>query len=571
MVYLNYGNYIINKPDNEEVSETTTATGLDYMSKFRNIAFSGDMISHYPISLYDFTQELCNRVLGVEQFGTARADFPNADYMVQGNPFTNGETCATVLGNIAQLCGGFAKIGYDNKLYIKVLDVDGEALDTIDKHQYFNFERNNVYGKVNSVVLKMNENVGGEDTIKEEDVEGETAQVVIANNFFLISEEERELAIDGVFDALFGLEYLPCKFDDYGFPYLESGDKIKIKDTDNVEYTTYILNKTMKYEGAYSGTIEAPAPTKEQQTQIEKLTLSEFRRNTELAVDKINGRITSVIEDTNNNFTRIEENIGGVAVNVQESGGGNLILNSVMFSYDNIQGLHVPNWTITNTSSSRISIGVDDTAKRYGGLAGHSFSLTNNTVTQKITDLSNNIKYTFHCRVNKPNASGSATIMLFPESGHGETHTITISNGTQITNYEKKVLKALTFSNPTYVLQITVNGNYPITFTDLMLTAGEYETQWQQASTEIMNTQVAISTDGVTVKNGSSSTSTYTKITPTEFAGYNGNTKIFWLDGSTTHTKQLESEKEIFMPPIKIVAHNDSSASRKGWAFVQST
>ena len=41
--------------------------------------------------------------------------------MILGNPFTNNEDCRTVLSNIAQLAGGFAKIGRDNKVYIKVL------------------------------------------------------------------------------------------------------------------------------------------------------------------------------------------------------------------------------------------------------------------------------------------------------------------------------------------------------------------------------------------------------------------------------------------------------------------
>ena len=109
-----FGNFIIEKPDSEEVKEKTSFTGYDYMVKF-NVPYKNRVT--YPISAGDLFEDLCDQV-GVEVGNT---DFVNSNYTILGNPFTNNEDCRTVLSNIAQLAGGFAKIGRDNKTHVKSL------------------------------------------------------------------------------------------------------------------------------------------------------------------------------------------------------------------------------------------------------------------------------------------------------------------------------------------------------------------------------------------------------------------------------------------------------------------
>ena len=69
----------------------------------------------YPIKAGLLFKDVCEQV-GLEAGNT---NFINSEYMILGNPFTNNEDCRTVLSNLAQLAGGFAKIGRDNKVYIK--------------------------------------------------------------------------------------------------------------------------------------------------------------------------------------------------------------------------------------------------------------------------------------------------------------------------------------------------------------------------------------------------------------------------------------------------------------------
>jgi hypothetical protein len=272
----------------------------------------------YPIRLDACLENLCSQV----GLTLGNKNFPNNSYMLKGNPFTNNETRKTALSNLVQLAGGFAEIDVeDGKLYVRNLDVSGEAVETIDGNNYDEFKPNNVFGPVNSVRIQMNSGVDGEETIKE--AEGVTdenrCQITIADNYYLTSAEEREAVINGIFNALNGLTYLPIELSYYGYPWLKLGDKIKVKDKNDKEYITYVMEHTLKYNGAYSGTIKAIALTKTQQAYKEVLSLKDWRRNTELAVDKINGKMTAVIEEQSEQsekLTKVEQDVNGITSKV---------------------------------------------------------------------------------------------------------------------------------------------------------------------------------------------------------------------------------------------------------------
>lgn len=313
--YQKLGTYTIPKPDTEEVSGNTSFTGYDYMKKFDTLYVDSNT---YPIRLDSCLENLCSQV----GLTLGNKNFPNNSYMLKGNPFTNRETRKTVLSNLVQLTGGFAEIDVeDGKLYVRNLDVSGEAVETIDGNNYDGFKPNNVFGPVNSVRIQMNSGVDGEETIKE--AEGVTdenrCQITIADNYYLTSAEEREAVINGIFNALNGLTYLPIELSYYGYPWLKLGDKIKVKDKSDKEYVTYVMEHTLKYNGAYSGTIKAIALTKTQQAYKEVLSLKDWRRNTELAVDKINGKMTAVIEEQSEQgekLTKTEQDVNGLTTKV---------------------------------------------------------------------------------------------------------------------------------------------------------------------------------------------------------------------------------------------------------------
>lgn len=406
----------------------------------------------YPKRLDDCLESLCQQaglVLGSK-------NFPNNSYMIKGNPFTNGETRKTVLSNLVQLTGGFAEVDIeDGKLYVRNLDVGGEPVETIDGNNYDEFKPNNVFGPVNSIRILMNSSVEGEETIKEADgvTDENRCQITIADNYYLTSAEERETVINGIFNALNGLTYLPVEINYYGYPWLKLGSKIKVKDKNDNEYITYVMEHTLKYNGAYSGKIKATALTKTQVAYKETTSLKQFKRNTELAVDKINGKITEIIEeqsDQSNKLVQIEKDINGVTTKVS----------SVETQVTNI--------TNTQAQAEGKNIHIDDSAEEpfvevslHGETSQKTRSGKNFFDKTKFKAI-NNATYTYSNGIYAITPLGTANVALdiyinlpagtYTYSGNGSDATqIKNSSGTTIANN-------VSSSNTTFT--ITEEGTY---------------------------------------------------------------------------------------------------------------
>lgn len=342
---VSFGNYIIPKPDTEELKEKTNFVGYDYMIKF-NVPYKNRVT--YPISAGELFEDLCDQV-GLEAGST---DFVNSDYVILGNPFTNNEDCRTVLSNIAQLAGGFAKIGRDNKPYIKSLknisnllkvkDVNAMMVkelnativkmlsggkdnsdEQLDGNNYLeDFSKHSQWGEVNSLILRISGTEGENTTIQNEDSvqENGLTEIIIEDNYFLINQTEREKVIVPLWNNLRGIKYLPFKTEYYGYPYLDSGDLIYIQDVEDRGFISYVFNHTFTFNGAFSGKIETSAMTKTQ-TAYKNTTNSKTKfRQVERKIDKINGVILDIVEEQtefSNQLTKVEQDINSITQEVQ--------------------------------------------------------------------------------------------------------------------------------------------------------------------------------------------------------------------------------------------------------------
>ena len=339
-----FGNFIIEKPNSEEVKEKTNFTGYDYMVKF-NIPYKNRVA--FPVSAANLFIDICDQA-GVN---AGNINFVNSDYMILGNPFTNNENCRTVLSNIAQLAGGFAKIGRDNKAYIKSLknisdllkvkDVNvmtvkelnlmivkmlssgkDNADEMLDGNNYLDdFTKNNKWGEVNSLILRISGTEGENTSIQDEESISENGltELVIEDNYFLTDQSEREKVINPLWNSLRGIEYLPFKATYYGYPYIDSGDLIYIKDTKDIGFISYVFNHTFTFNGGFSGTIETTAMTKTQTAYKNTINNKTKFRQMERKIDKINGVIEDIIEEqteTSNKISQVEQTIDSITQTV---------------------------------------------------------------------------------------------------------------------------------------------------------------------------------------------------------------------------------------------------------------
>ena len=331
-----------------------------------------------------------------------------------------------------------------------------------------------------------------------------------------------------------------------------------------------ITDVKLNLTGGISETIKGEALTESQTNYSLAGGITKTIYNTEIKVDKQNQEITSVVSQLNQlsdstaeNFTQVNQTINNLTTTIQETGGGNIILNSVGYDTEP-NGGGLVGWANTGTVSSVTS----PESISYGAVSGNEIDLgASSSITQRVTvDGSNAQKYSLSFKAKKSTV-GQATVTL---SNSIDNYVITLPAGTAY-NWQSFDLTDFTASENYFDVTVTTNSATTLFgITDLMLNVGNTTMQWVQASSEILNTQVAVTKNGVKVRS-SVYDGDYVEITPLGFNGYSdasGSTQtVFTLNRDTTKVQKLRAENQIEMPPIKIVPI--TSGSNTGWAFVK--
>lgn len=565
--YLDYGSFLITEITTTKDTGVTQVVGYDKM--INTMTEYTPLEVTYPIGLYDYTVALC-RACGLD---VANASFINNNWQITEDLWSNisGITYRDILVQIAQATGSTCIIDTNNKVLFKYITPTGEEL-TYDNMLKLKLEP--MYGEINSVVLSrtpQEDNIYMKDNASIE-VNGLT-EFKIENNE--IVDKNRDLAIIPIYNILRGIFYYPFETTTEGLGWYEIGDSFNIINDLGTAHKCVLFNYSITIDGGIKEILKTTAETKTQ-TQYQYATpMGKRIKNTEIIVNKQEQYIEQLVTDMYNeggvvqeNFTRVYQDIENIINSVQNSGGANLIKNSVMFAYDN-NG--IPNeWTVGGDGT--LSIQASAEAMSNGSLSGHTFTLNNKTVTQRVYVKANDGEseptyYTFSTRIKK-NATGSCYVKIY---NNNEEYVINIPSG-ESAFYKEYELKALLPTSNYYDIEFYGSADSDATFTDNMFATGEYKTQWSQASGEIMNTQVNINLDGVLVKS-SVYAGDYTIMSPLEFAGYsniNGTiTKVFTINKDTTEVEKLKAKNGITMTPIKIVPV--TTGNLLGWAFVPST
>lgn len=311
----------------------------------------------------------------------------------------------------------------------------------------------------------------------------------------------------------------------------------------------------------------------ESQTDYSKADKTDRRINqTYIIADKLQQLIEATIINVEGNterITQILQNISEILMSVQQSGGNNLIKNSVGFA-------GTTEWDLAydNEETSVVNT-ISNVELLQNGTSGGAFQLNGVKITQNIV-VNSKETYTFNCKVQK-RAGFSGYIKVY------NANDLTQSWERKLENEEELNFENITFEN------IKINGNSLIiefygvegsnlTITDSMLNLGDLSSVWTQANGEILNTQVNINMNGVMVKsiqfdeNGQ-----YVVMSPLEFAGYakkNGvSVRVFTVNGDTTEVENLYIKNMMKIPPIKFVpnktGNNRGVATVADWSGIQ--
>lgn len=566
--YLDYGSFLVTEITTVKDTGVTTITGYDRMIRSMTKYVAPNFT--YPMTLYNYTKSLCIMFgldLGNESFSV------HNDWQITSDLWSNidGITYRDILTQIAQVTCTTAIIGNDDKIYFKPITATNETL-TYDN--MFKLKLEPLYGEINSVVLSRTPQ---EDNIVKRDEESielnGLTEWKIENNEII--DKDRDSAMTPIYNAMHGISYYPFETTTEGLGWFEIADNFDVINDTGDTFNTTLFNYSILIDGSIKETLKTVAETKTQTQYQYASTIAKRVKNTEIIVDKQQQNITNIVSDLyndngliNENFTKVYQDIDNIINSVQNSGGSNMLLNSVMFAYDT--NGNPTSWETEGDGTLLISASAEALAN--GGLAGHVFVLNNKKVRQKVyVSPSNNdeekIYYTFSCRISK-NSTGSCYVKIYNAQ---EEYYIKLNEG-ESAFYKEYVLQSLVPKDNYYYVEFYGSADSDATFTDNMFATGEYKTQWTQANGEIMNTQVNINLHGVLVKS-SIYLGDYTVMSPLEFAGYsniNGTlTKVFSLNKDTTNVKKLRAEDSIAMRPIKVIPI--TTGDLQGWAFVPTT
>lgn len=305
----------------------------------------------------------------------------------------------------------------------------------------------------------------------------------------------------------------------------------------------------------------------------------EIETKVKTEIDSTKGSITDLITKTDGNKANLLEltkTVTSINNTIRQIGGDNLIQNSNMYAYDEntlLPSIWETSSAIDTTKKHSITYNNDSNSLNHGCISGRSFDVRNMSVKQKIlvtkdnSEIVNKIYYSFSCKIKKPNTV-KTTVKLY---NFNDTLIKEYPVGTSV-NYETVSFEKLLPNDSYYYIEFISEGSDTegTIVTDCVFNIGEYTIPWQLSTGEILNSNLTINQEGITIRSNIYD-GDYTIMSPIEFAGYSNNNnnkeKIFSLNKDITLVRKLHSQDEIQLPPIKMVPI--LTGNNKGVAFVK--
>lgn len=377
--WYSLGTFLIQKPEDDDVKDNTKYESLDiatlfnkpfdamytndtYITSFKDKLANGEYFEARELAIYT-----CNQV-GVTFDATY--NFPNYNFKIYSNQFTEGDTCRDVMKYLSKLAYGWCEIGWDDVCRITNIKSNTQNINDIDKltnDDYYSLTtQKNVYGPVNSVYVGLS-NVEGEgyEKIKPDPLPdgAKKIQVQVLDNPITYTYELRASALNGnQADSLFGLSYTPIEMETPCHVWWKGDEPIEIKQMDNSLIYTYPFNRTISYNGNIKTKIYSYAKTNAEVENGYKDDVVSVLKNTRFIVDKQQGQITlnasnitsqgEVIEGVQQTITAQEARIKVISTNIDADGNVTAVRTENGFTFDK-NGLNI--YTSENSYNTQIN------------------------------------------------------------------------------------------------------------------------------------------------------------------------------------------------------------------------
>ncbi len=317
--YIPFGTFKVSKPtikDEAAIENEYIAEDLTY--KFNKKIEPNKLQNSKTI------KELLDKICSECGILCAENTFCNANIELQNVYYDTESTYRDLISIIAKDSGTNAKIGKDNKLHL--ISLPKTSVFKLSTREQFEHKKTDVkFGPLNSIVISR---IIADDGSSTEDVYSKNDSEIIKNGLQELKIESndlidnnRQLVANNLLEKLQGFTYFGTNIEIILNPALECGDLVEIEDVNTkTSYLTFIMEHSFKLEDGLAS-ISSESKTKTETDYI-AATNKNKRRKTEIKVNKLEGKISAVVEKTTDNTNRIaklELNEDAINLKVEQS------------------------------------------------------------------------------------------------------------------------------------------------------------------------------------------------------------------------------------------------------------
>ena len=342
--YIDFGNFIVNKVEKQEDTDSYNITCYDKM--LYSMKDYEAMNISYPITIRDYIGAICTH-LGIT-FANSSDTFANYDKEIQKELYLDTEgnslnyTFRDVFDDIAQATASTICMNSDDELEIRYIN---NTNDTIDEEflKNVNVKFGKKYGPINSIVLSRADGADNVYLRNEQSVtQNGLCEIKIAENQ-IMNFNDRSDYLQDILDTLDGLEYYINDYSSTGVTYYELCDKYNVT-IGNKTYSCIMLSDEINITQGLVENIHADMPD-ESETDYTKADKTDRKINqTYIIANKQEGKIEALTTETqvlqeNMGNTYTKEQVNELIQTAQEglvntftiSGGNNLLRNTAPY------------------------------------------------------------------------------------------------------------------------------------------------------------------------------------------------------------------------------------------------
>ena len=424
---ISWGSFNIAEAKIDEDKGTSTFTGYGGIAMLQAREYTAGELT-FPTTVAGLAQQISEKF--AIEIETDMTTLPNYDAPIAEDLWAkiSGTTYRDILEEIAGATGTIAVIAGGNDQLDFALPPIAAASETLTEDNLITAKLGDSWGVVNAVVLSRQPQGDNIEAVDQQSVEetGQRTDLTITNNEIL--DKQRETTAQPILDAVKGWGYRNAEIKTEGHGYHEVGDRLDLTIA-GTTYTTVVTKSTILVDGGISETLTGATPETVpiDYAKTGGITKTVFR--TELAVDKQEQKIESIVsrQDATDaavaeQFTQVEQNLTSIVATIQKTGGGNFIRNSVGYGKNSDGVLTI--WEYgegadANTVRSQSS----PASLNAGAVSGYEIVVTGATISQPV-NLTPGETYTLALRAQK-GVTGSATITVGNSS---ESASITLND-----------------------------------------------------------------------------------------------------------------------------------------------